>query len=141
MIESFNLFYAVGVPKDDEKAKELFFETYSKGNKFADGFAYFQGWGKKKNLQKSLELFLQTLDEVKHTFEKKKEKSYSLFMIGFIYHLGEKGRVERDILKAIEYYEKAMKLDHPTAINNLAYIYQYGEKGIIEMDIFKAIQL
>ena len=57
-----------------------------------------------------------------------------------IYKNKTKKKEYKNTLKAIEYYQKSVKLDNPLSMFNLAIIYENGE-DIVEKDILKSIEL
>ena len=121
---------------DEKQAKKYCIQSISKGNKLAEGMKHLFGWKTKKNLELSFQLFYQCTNDEKQL--KYKDASYSLFFVGRAYNI-EAG-VKRDMNKAVDYYEKSIKLGNTSSMYNLALIYETGKEGV-EKNIKKSVEL
>lgn len=133
-----NLKYGIGCSKNERKSKELFLECLSKGSKLVEGISMIFGWGNEVDENKAFKVFYEQVN--KDPKCEKKETSYFIFFLGRCYDVGT-GH-EKDILKAIEQYEKAVQLKVPSAMYNLGLIYDLGrESEGIQKDAQKAVIL
>lgn len=130
----FELYYGVNTPKDQEESKKICEEESEKGNLIAKGFKNFLGWKCEKDMKKSFEYFRESLESKEYT---ESEKSYSMNMIGFLYE-GSEPAIEKNLVKAIDLYEKASMLGNCISTFNLACIYKEGKA--FEKNIPKAVE-
>ena len=115
-----------GIEKDLQKAKELYKKASEKGNIHATyNLARLTETADKEHKVISL-----------YEMSAKKNHKESLKRLGNIYGDGT-GIPQRDIKKAIEYYEKAIKLGCDDSLYFLAEIYELGTD--VPQDIPKAI--
>ena len=63
----------------------------------------------------------------------------AMYNIAFGYHYGEGELIEKDIVKAMEFYQRAADLNHTDALSSLGFIFQLGEEGV-EKNLPKAIE-
>ena len=84
------------------------------------GYVYYHGEGREQNFDKALEWFERAASHGKNS------DADALFMLGAAYNEGE--IVERDVLKAISYYEKAAYLENFDAWDDLAELARSGIK-------------
>ena len=149
-IDSIKYHYGIGFPKNEKKAKEFCLKSESKGNKFAKAIKLYFGWETNKNVEKTIEILKEIVRENENTKNQKRNRFkeiekqqllFSLSLLAYIHKNGEEGKIEKDIFKAIELYEKAVEMCDPLSTFTLAFIYQKGEEGVLEKNILKAIQL
>ena len=90
----------------------------------------------KETIQKNVEEAHCRLEE-----EKKPGSIQTANALTFLGIINSSGRLcgEPDYRKAIKFYEQAIALKHPKAINNLAYMHQYGQG--VPVDYHEAIRL
>ena len=137
MIEAYNLRFGVNCKQNLKKSEEYCLLACSEGSKLALGMKHLFGWKTEKDEKKAFELFNQIAEEWN---EKNEELRCSLFLIARSYNNGY--GIERNIQKAVEYYEKASFLDDSNSMYNLAIIYKSGDTNFeIQRDIKKAADL
>ena len=130
--------FGVAYKKEEEKAEELCLTYCSKGSKLALGLKHFFGWKTKINQDKALQIFLE-MEKEDEKYENKETK-YALYLIGRCHFKAI--ATNKDLQKAIKYYEKSSQLGVGLAYYSLGYIYEDGfQKEGIERDIHKAIFL
>ena len=97
---------------------------------------YYFGWNKTpKDKKKAFEIFHNCYQEDQQITSR--QTVQVLFLLGRMYHHGQ--GIEKNIEKAIEFYEKSNFHGNCVAINNLALIYHKGEQ--VEKNVPKAVEL
>ena len=111
-------------------------EGSAKGSQICDAIKLYFGWDCNKDRDKSFQIFNETIK--KDIFIDQKETNISIFFVALSYHYGH--GTNKDINKAVDYYNQAIQLENSKAMLNLAIIYQYGLEGT-KKDSLKAIEL
>ena len=122
---------------NESKAKRICLEGSKKGNKICQAMQFFFGWDKIRIINQSCEMFEETIKEDKVVEQKDIHISY--YFVASFYHFGS-AEFEKNINKAIEYYNIAKNFNNSMAMYSLAIIYQNGN-GDVKKDIHKAIDL
>jgi uncharacterized protein len=131
---AYNLRFGIDCKQDLKKAEEYCMLACSQGSKLALGMKYLFGWQCVTNDNKAFQIFKEIVEENKKGNEE--EIKRSLFFIGRC-HDNANG-TEKNIERAIEFYEKASEMEEYCSINNLANIH-YFEEGY--KDINKTMKL
>jgi TPR repeat protein len=122
-IDSYNLFYGIGISDNKNSSKELCLKSVSKGNKLAKAFQNYFGFELERNFAKSYKIAKKLLKE-ESLLENKEDRSYCLNLCGIICNYGQEGNFETNIEKAIKYYSKAMELNNGDAFLNIGELYK-----------------
>ena len=141
-IDSFKTINGIEIPIN-QKAKQMCLESCTKGIKLAEAIKHYQGWDSIYDKKKSLDMLNQILEEKEELLFGDEYLSYTLNLIGSIYHnvdededeenfnTGEESEqqiVKKNVRTAMGYYEKAIELNNPDSMFNLALIYHYGDE-------------
>ena len=122
-----------GVRRSLSKAVRWYDKAIRAGSQMAaamKGLMYEIGDGVKMDTRAAYELYLSAAEQ---------EHPFAQVLLGNMYFNGVEGAVERDYVKARQWYEKAARYDNEVALTTLAFIY---ENGIgTDRDIEKAISL
>ena len=122
---------------NEKKAEEICLSWCSKGSKVALGLKHFFGFETEIDKKKAIEIFNEMIENDKDL--KEEETKYAFFLLGRCYFKGDS--TNKDLLKSIEYLNKAADLGVVNAIHGLGYINVNGcEDKEIETNIPKAIE-
>lgn len=135
-VESFKLFFGVGVPKNEKKAIEICLESSVQGDQLAQAFQHYYGW----------ETQISVIEAKKNIKEiiKEKEKMISLYgkeYLSYAYNL--KGILIKGIKikKAIKCFEISMELSgNPDSMFRLAELHYFADLSEPEQDFKKAFE-
>ena len=110
-----------GLPKDYEKALDLFKQAAAKGHKksMTDiGWMNENGFGTPKNIKRAFEWYKKAADL---------GESMALNNLGWMYTQGKATKI--DYNKAVRLYRRSVALGEPLAMTNLGWMYETG-KGV-----------
>ena len=118
--------------KDEKKAEENCLLGCIEESKLAKGMKSLFGWQTNINQKEAFEIFEEGSKE-----KENKETKYILFLLGRCHHKGE-GTI-KDPIKALEIYQKAIKMGNTNAMYNSAIIYE--KRDGVQKNLNKAIEL
>jgi TPR repeat protein len=125
--------------KDDKKAQEYCELGVFEGNKIAIAMKNVFGYNCEVNDKKALQILKEIEKEDLKQMENNKEISIIYFLFGRIYH---NRMINKNLSKAIKYYEKAIEFGEVCSLNNLALILEVGcPEQKIKKDLRKSIEL
>ena len=122
IILMFNYTFGLSVKIDEEKAKILCLNHPE--NLISLGLRYFMGWDCEKNVSKSEEYFIKSMESPINDGQ----MGFVLNMMGYFQSTKIDCKKE-DIMRGIEHYKKSSEMGNSMGMFNLAYYHLRGKKN------------